>query len=238
MTIKPPVGFFHNFSMLNHNTNEALSIYTKSEDLILQRVKNINSQKEKSTMIKPLLLAKSMIMNPSFQERLVFITHKMQDKKNFLQLQEIRTILLYVGSKFNVDTGRALQKYRETQILSLAVFYDSWWPFLESAEVCKTSCGEKKHEIILNLHEGMSFIDKNKKRVVIPSSQKIFIPINNYKEARQISSESKPPLPLPTPMINYEPIKTEVSYPEINDCTFEQFMDFETILQDHDSFWI
>ena len=196
----------------------AYQIFANSEALILNRAKTIKADKEKSTILKPLSIAKSKINDPQFQAVLQFVNNLMNGQKKFLQLQEIRTLLLYVGSKFNIDTGRALQKYKEAQVLSLAVFFESWWPFLESAEIqkCKAS---GQHNIILTIPEGKTFVDKNMKTVIL-HAQKVEIPVNNYKNARELLHDEA--------SFNSSP-EVEMNSPQESQITFEPALDFSEI---------
>jgi hypothetical protein len=201
-------------------------IFDEIKNEIQRRCAMITNKKELSTINKPLLEAQKQIDDPDFRRRLIFVHDNMQPKNRFLQLQEIRTILQYVGKKFNVETGRCLQKYKETQVLALAVYFNSWWPFLNSAQRQSTNSLGDTHarNIILDIKEGTQYLDKNNNLVHLNAAIKVSIPVGKHKEAVEI--------PKSTEKI---PIIEDITYP----CESPKFDDdiFGEFFADSSSLW-
>ena len=136
-----------------------------------------------------------MLNSQTFLDNLSQIDTMMKENRLPLQLQEIRTLIQYAGSQFNIETGRAFQKYKETQVLSIALYYDSWWPFIQHATATKEG---KTHTVTLNVPEGMKIIDKDQNEIVL-HSLKVVIPVGAFKKAQEIDDQNiVQPQPQPT----------------------------------------
>ena len=159
-----------------------MQVFSNIKASILERSKTIKSPKERSTIQKPLIQAENMLNSQKFLDNLSHINSLLKGNELPLQLQEIRTLIQYAGSKFNIETGRAFQKYKETQALSIALYYDSWWPFIQHATASKEG---KTHNIALNIPEGMKIIDKNSHEVVLHAAT-VVIPLGDFKAAQEI----------------------------------------------------
>ena len=173
----PLLAYFSFSAFDNLLTRESIkaSIELRSQNL---------KQKERSTILKPLNQAQSVLNSGNFLAKLQTIHLMVQGNQLPLQLQEIRTLILYVGSKYNIETGRVFQKYKETQELSLALYHDSWWPFIQCATAIKEG---KTHDVLLNIPAGMSFIDMNHRTIVVPSAKTVRIPVVAHKEAQELN---------------------------------------------------
>ena len=138
-----------------------------------------------STIRKPLTQAENMLNSPTFLSNLLQINSLLKGNKLPVQLQEIRTMFQYAGSKFNIETGRAFQKYKETQLLSIALYYGSWRPFIQHITASKED--EEKKIIKLNIPEGMKIIDKNSHEVVLHVAT-IIIPQQLYSNNQEFKT--------------------------------------------------
>ena len=91
---------------------------------------NVN-RKEKCSFTKPLRSAKPLLQNNLFHERLKFAEDFLSHKR--FTMEAFNSMLKYIGLRFNVESGRAFQRKNETRALSLALYFDSWWPFIANS---------------------------------------------------------------------------------------------------------
>lgn len=93
------------------------------------------------------------INNDEFLRKVVYAQNFINSKK--FKVQEISCILRNICKMLSIPPGRSFEKHKVTRIISFALYYDSWYPFLEHATAINST---DKHSITLDVKKGTQFI--------------------------------------------------------------------------------
>ena len=147
---------------------------------IITRSSRIKADNEKSSIMKPCHQAHLLLKEENFLNNIIYLYQIKTSNQMPINYNQMKALVRFISKKFNVQMSRAFQRYCETQLLSLALYYESWWPFIEHSNSL-----EDGGKIQLDIPDGMTFIDKNSQRVTL-SQMRFIIPVKEGQKVQEI----------------------------------------------------
>ena len=194
--------------MIKALTHPAYPIFSNIEQSIESRIEELGTVNEKSTIKKPLNQARNVLapimvhltpqhlqdteLNMKVSEALHFLDNlqtidiKRRNGQIPLNITEIHSLVCYISKHYHkIETGRAFKKYRETQTLSLALYYDSWWPFIEHSTANKSA-----KQVTLDIPKDTEIKLKSGKYINLPDKINVDIDIHTKEQITPQNAQS------------------------------------------------
>ena len=241
--------------MILAHTHPEYPSFCGIQQSVESRAKDLGKANEKSTIQKPLnqainVLAPIMVpltpqdlQNPKLKEKVSEALHfldnlqtiltKERNKQIPLNITEIYSLVCYISKRYQIETGRAFKKYHQTRILSLALYYDSWWPFIENSTVNKSA-----REITLDIPEGTEIKLMSGEKIKLP--ERLYAVFSIDPEEQQTNNNAQPIVPQPNAQPSVpQPNVGQINGPTIiNGISFDFFNSSDIYDDSFEALWI
>ena len=137
-------------------------------------------------------------------------------------IQEATKVLQKYKEKFGIETSRAFNRQKETRIMAMAVYYDSWAPLLRCATIYN-KVNNSQVQVQVYIPEGTEYVDQNGKTNTL-EKQYFIISCKTQKNSVQATQ----------PFIPTQ--EAQPSFPTLENETTVSGMDFDIFNEFDDQF--